>query len=93
MLNWKKGVIAGSLAAAAVFFVKGNKLFGLIAAGVGAATLASEYPEQLEQLWERAPEYLERGSQLMEAIGRIRERLEEAGAHAAQAAWKEAENY
>lgn len=93
MPNWKKGVIAGAFAAAAVFFIKGNKLFGLVAAGVGAATLATEYPEQLEQLWERAPEYLERGSQLMEAIGRIRERLEEAGSHAAEAAWKEAENY
>jgi hypothetical protein len=93
MPNWKKGVIAGSFAAAAVFLVKGNKLFGLIAAGVGAATLATEYPEQLEQLWERAPEYLERGSQLMEAIGRIRERLEDAGVRAAEAAWKEAKNY
>ena len=93
MPNWKKGVIAGSFAAAAVFFVKGNRLFGLIAAGVGAATLATEYPEQLEQLWERVPEYLERGSQLMEAIGRIRERLAEAGTHAAEAAWKEVENY
>jgi len=93
MQNWKKGVVAGAFAAAAVFFVKGNKLFGMIAAGVGAATLASEYPEQLEELWERAPEYLERGSQLMEAIGRIRDRLAEAGEQAAETAWKEAKNY
>ncbi len=93
MQNWKKGLIAGSFAAAAVFFIKGNKLFGLVAAGVGAATLASEYPEQLEKLWEHAPEYLERGSQLMAAIGRIRERLEQEGPHAVESMWREAESY
>ncbi len=93
MPNWKKALAIGSFTAAALLLFKGQKTVGLILAGVGAATVASEYPEQLERLWENAPEYLERGSQLMAAIGRIRERLAEEGPRAVQGMWKEAENY
>ena len=93
MPNWKKALTIGSLTAAALLLLKGQKTLGLVLAGVGAATIASEYPEQLEHLWENAPEYLERGSQLMAAIGRIKERLAEEGTRAVQGAWREAENY
>ena len=44
----------------------------------------------MESLWERAPEYLDRGSQLMAVIARIKERLAEEGPRAISSAWNEA---
>ncbi len=90
MPNWKKALAIGSFTAGAIFLFKGNKTVGFILAGVGAAVVASEYPEQMERLWERAPEYLERGTALMGAINRIRERLAEEGPQALHQAWREA---
>jgi hypothetical protein len=86
MENWKKAVIFGSIGAGAVLFATGRRPAGLILAGVGAATLASEYPHKFRQLWERAPEYIDRGNELMAAISRIAQRVADlpigkAGAH------------
>jgi hypothetical protein len=75
MENWKKAVIFGSIGAGAVLFATGRRPAGAILAGVGAATLASEYPEKFRQLWERAPEYMDRGNELMAAISRIAQRV------------------
>ena len=77
MENWKKAVIFGGIGAGAVLFATGRRPAGLILAGIGAATLASEYPERLQQLWERAPEYMDRGNELMAAISRIAQRVSE----------------
>ncbi len=71
MENWKKAVIFGGIGAGAVLFASGRRPAGMILAGIGAAMLASEYPERLQQLWERAPEYMDRGNELMAAISRI----------------------
>ena len=75
MENWKKAVILGTMGAGALLFASGRRPAGLILAGVGAATLASEYPERLQQLWDRAPEYMDRGNELMAAISRIAQRV------------------
>ena len=86
MENWKKAVVFGSFGAGALLFATGRRPAGAILVGVGAATLATEYPERLQQLWDRAPEYMDRGNELMAAISRIAQRVADmpigsAGAH------------
>ena len=75
MENWKKAVIFGSFGAGALLFASGRRPAGMILAGIGAATLASEYPDRLQQMWDRAPEYMDRGNELMAAISRIAQRV------------------
>ncbi len=75
MENWKRALLAGSATLAAIMFVKGNKSAGLILAGVGLATLASEYPEKFAELRENLPEYLERGTNYLDVVSRVGERL------------------
>jgi hypothetical protein len=80
----------GAFGASAALIIRGQRPIGIALAGVGVALLAAEHPEVMESLWERAPEYLDRGSQLMAVIARIKERLEEEGPRAISSAWTEA---
>jgi hypothetical protein len=80
----------GAFGASAALIIRGQKPAGIALAGVGLALLAAEHPEAVESLWERAPEYLDRGSQLMAVIARIKERLAEEGPRAISSAWNEA---
>jgi len=90
MPNWKRAAIFGSFTAAALLIIKGHRIPGIVAAGVGAAVLASEYPEEMERLWERAPDYLERGTQILATVSRIKDRLEEQGPRVVRNIWREA---
>jgi len=78
MQNWKKVLIAGSATAATVMFLKRKHSAGLLLAGVAVGTVASEYPQQLKRLRKKLPDYIERGSSLIDAISRLGERLAEA---------------
>jgi hypothetical protein len=89
MENWKKAVIFGSIGGGALLFASGRRPAGMIVAGIGAATLASEYPERLQQLWDRAPEYMDRGNELMAAISRIAQRVAELPIGSAGARFRE----
>ena len=89
-MNWKQAVMYGAFGGAAVMVLRGQRHVGLALAGVGLVFMAAEHPEHFEQLWERAPEYLERGSQIVGVISRIKQRLEEEGAKAIPGAWHEA---
>ena len=61
MESWKKAVVAGSAGAAAILFLKKRYPAGVLAAGVGLAVLASEYPEKFEDVRSLLPDYFERG--------------------------------
>ena len=63
-------VITGSLGGTSDFVFRGLSL-----TRGKPATLASEYPDRLQQLWDRAPEYMDRGNELMAAISRIAQRV------------------
>ena len=89
MENWKKAVIFGSIGGGALLFASGRRPAGMILAGIGAATLASEYPDRLQQLWDRAPEYMDRGNELMAAISRIAQRVAELPIGSAGARFRE----
>ena len=75
MDNWKVALVAGSLGAAAVLLVRGKRTAGLAAAGVGAVVLASEYPDKLNEIRERIPEYAERGMRILENLSQAGERF------------------
>ena len=77
MNNWKRAVVFGSLGAGAILFATGKRPAAVVVAGVGLATLAVEYPEKFEKMWEQAPEYLSRGNQIVTAVSRMLERYAE----------------
>lgn len=77
MNSWKQALIWGSLGAGTLLVVTGRRPAGLVVAGVGLAVLASEYPEKFEELWEQAPDYLDRGAKIVASLSRMAERLAE----------------
>lgn len=74
-MDWKKGLIYGSLGAGALLFLSGRRPAGLVVAGVGLTTLAFEYPERFEELWDRLPEYIDKGSKLVDGAATFLEKL------------------
>jgi hypothetical protein len=89
MENWKRALLAGSAGASAIMFLKGNRSAGLVLAGISVATLASEYPEKFAEFRERLPEYVERGTNFLDVVSRVGERLAEAAERRGNA-WYEA---
>jgi hypothetical protein len=77
MENWKRALLAGSAGASAIMFLKGKRAAGIVLAGVGLATLASEYPEKFAAFRERLPGYIERGTSFLDVVARAGERLAE----------------
>lgn len=76
-MDWKKALIFGSFAAGAVLVLRGRRPAGLAVAGIGVATLASEHPEKLRDLWRRLPEYVDRSGRLVDTAANILEKLAE----------------
>lgn len=79
METWKRALLAGSAGASAIMLLKGNRTAGLILAGVGLATLASEYPEKFDEFRENLPHYVERTSTYLDVVARVGERLASRG--------------
>ena len=78
MDHWKQVLVAGAFGASAVLFMKGRRPAGVIAAGIGLATLASEYPEYFEKLRRELPNYVDRGTQFLDLVSRFGDRLADA---------------
>jgi hypothetical protein len=89
MQNWKKALIFGSLGAGAVLFVTGRRPVGIAVAAGGLAVLASEYPEKFEAVWENAPEYVNRATQIFAVLSKLSERFAEEAERRSVAAWEE----
>jgi hypothetical protein len=90
MQNWKKAVIAGSVGVGALLLIKGKRSLGAAAATAGLVLLAAEYPEQFEHIWDHAPDYISRGSQIFTTVQRIAERFaDEASRHGMAGALRE----
>ena len=89
MEDWKKGVIAGSGALSTIFLLKGNRVGGFIFGGVALATLASEYPEKFAEIRRKLPDYIERGTTLLQVASQIGERLADM-AESRRSSWYEA---
>lgn len=65
-MDWKRVLIYGSFAAGAVLFLTGRRPASIAIMGIGLATFASEHPEKLEEIWRRAPEYIERSGKFVD---------------------------
>jgi hypothetical protein len=89
MESWKKAVVAGSIGAAAILFMKKRYPAGVLATGVGLAVVAAEYPEKFEKARRALPDYFERGMQVMEMAARAGKRFTEAAGRSAVEAWEE----
>jgi hypothetical protein len=76
-MDWKKVLMYGSFAAGAALFLSGRRPAGIAVAAIGAATLATQHPEKLEDLWRRMPEYLEKSSKLVDIASTFLERIGE----------------
>ncbi len=75
MEAWKKAVVAGSIGAATVLFLKSRYAAGVLATGVGLAVLASEYPEKFDRVRRSLPDYFDRGMKVMEMAERAGRRI------------------
>jgi hypothetical protein len=93
MENWKRAVVAGSLGASALFFLKGQKVGGVLTAGVGLAMLAAEYPERFEKIREEIPYYVDRGTKFLEVVTRVGERFAEMAETRGKSMWEELLSY
>ncbi len=89
MDGWKKALVASSIGAATILFMKKKYPAGVLASGVGLALLASEYPEKFEKLRRSLPDYFDRGMQVMEMAARAGKRITEAAGQSAANAWEE----
>ena len=77
MENWKVALVAGAAGAGTLMFLKKKWTAGIILAGVGMATLASEYPEKFAEVRNRLPDFIERGNNFLEVASRAGDRLAE----------------
>ena len=89
MEGWKKAVVAGSIGAATVLFMKKRYPAGVLATGVGLAVLASEFPEKFDSVRRSLPTYFDRGMQIMEMAARAGRRITEAAGRSAYETWDE----
>jgi hypothetical protein len=89
MESWKKAVVAGSVGAATILFLKKKHAAGVLATGVGLALLASEFPEKFEQVRSALPDYFDRGMRVMEMAARAGRRISDAAGRSAHDTWEE----
>jgi len=87
MQNWKKAVVFGTLGAGAVLFATGKRPVGIALAAGGLALLASEYPERFEAVWENAPDYVNKASQIFAVISKLSERFAEQAERRSMESW------
>jgi hypothetical protein len=78
MENWKVALVTAAAGAGTLMFLKKKWTAGIILAGVGVATLASEYPEKFAEVRQRLPDFIERGNTFLEVASRVGDRLAEA---------------
>jgi hypothetical protein len=89
MEGWKKVVVAGSIGAATVLFLRKRYAGGVLATGVGLAMLVAEYPEKFERVRKSLPDYFDRGMQVMEMAAKAGKRITDAAGQSAVDAWEE----
>jgi hypothetical protein len=75
MENWKTALVAGSVATGLILLLKGKHSAGLVVAGIGAATLAAEYPDKFAEIRDNAQHYMARGITFLDVASRVGQRI------------------
>ena len=89
MQNWKKALVFGSIGAGALLVITGRRPLGIACMAAGTAVLASEYPEKFEAVWENAPDYVNRATQIFAVLSRVSERFAEEVERRGVTAWND----
>jgi hypothetical protein len=89
MENWKRAVIAGSIGTAAMLLLKGKRPAAVLVGGVGLAVLASEYPNQFEQIRDELPQYVRQGTKFLDLAMKLGSRIGELAEKRAAQAFEE----
>jgi hypothetical protein len=87
MESWKKAVLAGSVAAATILFLKRRNAAGLVASGVALAVLAVEYPDKFDEVRESLPDYFDRASHVMEMAAKAGRKISTTSGRTLMDAW------
>jgi hypothetical protein len=77
MQNWKKVLVCSAVGVGTILALSGRRNVGIASVAGGLALLASEYPEHFESIWENAPEYINRATQIFATLSRLSERFAE----------------
>jgi hypothetical protein len=93
MENWKRAVIVGSAGAATFLLLKGRRPAAVLAGGIGLAMLASEYPDEFEQIREGLPSYVRQGTRFLDLAMKIGSKIEELKENRAARAFEELGEY
>jgi hypothetical protein len=75
METWKTALVAGSVATGVYLLLKGKHSAGLVVAGIGAATLAAEYPHEFAEIRHNAQHYMTRGITFLDVASRVGQRI------------------
>ena len=89
MENWKRAVIAGSVATSVMLLVKGKRPAAVLAGGVGLAVLASEYPDKFVQIREDLPWYVRQGTRFLDTAMKFGTKIGELAEKRAAQAFEE----
>src|ERR1035441_6152583 len=77
MENWKRAVIAGTAATAAMLALRGRRPAAVLVGSLGLAVLASEYPEQFARIREEMPSYVRQGTKFLDLAIKIGSKIEQ----------------
>ncbi len=66
--NWTRGLAAGSLITGAVLLASGKRKAGFAVTAVGAVVALLEDVDNLREIWDQLPGYLQNGQQM---LGRV----------------------
>jgi hypothetical protein len=78
MVNWKRVLIFSSLGAGVALYLSGRRAAGTALAGIGIGGLAYENRETLGTLAAQLPQYLDRGSQIVQTLTAVGQKLMDA---------------
>jgi hypothetical protein len=79
MENWKRAVIAGTAATAAMLALRGRRPAAVLVGSLGLAVLASEYPEHFARIREEMPTYVRQGTRFLDLAIKIGSKIEQVG--------------
>lgn len=85
MATWKRALIFSSLGAGVALYISGRRAAGTALAGIGIGALVYENRETIAKLATDVPQFLEKGSQVVQTITAVGQRLMEARRSAARA--------